>query len=104
MEGLRAACQAPAVTKTQFVGIQITGKLDDLNVAQKAKKQSPTPITKQRPSQERYAGRQILLNLSSTPYYLQLPKQNQSNNQIIEYQQDIPLYRLPTDGNYIGEM
>lgn len=39
MEGLRAACQAQAVRKTQFVGIQITRELDDLNVAQKAKKE-----------------------------------------------------------------
>lgn len=55
MEGLRAACQAQAVRKTQFVGIQITGKLDDLNVAQKAKKKkkkSPNLITKGKSLQE----------------------------------------------------
>jgi len=55
LEGLRAACQAQAVRKTQFVGIQITGKLDDLNVAQKAKKPKRNHhLTKGKSLQERF--------------------------------------------------
>lgn len=40
--GTSAACQAWAVRKTQFVGIQIIDKLDNLNIAQKAKKKKET--------------------------------------------------------------
>lgn len=100
MEGLRAACQAQAVRKTQFVGIQITGKLDDLNVAQKAKKKKKeiTYLNNQwKVTAREFVGKQIVMNLLSSPYYLQLPKENQSNIQVIEFQQDTHLCRLPSD-------
>lgn len=75
MEGLRAACQAQAVRKTQIVGIQITGKLDDLNVAQKAKKKKKetTYLNNQRK------------DLPSSLCSLQLPKENQNNIHVIEF-------------------
>ena len=37
------------------------------------------------------------MNLSSSPYYLQLSEENQSNIQIIGFQQYIHLHRLPSD-------